>query len=206
MQLSIKIIDQSFKIYSLCEQNYMLNFLFILKICFISCFSHTNLLKASFLIIKLMINDEIHLYMMLIMNLLILFCVWIEVRRVKRSQFDAVWMMLERCVIMKAVMQSFHLRNNTLSNSHNWSMKKINDMSKSVRDEKILLVEKSIQMMSLRLWLQVIEELMTHQLRWYTETSSSHQQCCRVIDEKISDKIIDSDDESWVHDYMCSKK
>jgi len=33
--------------------------------------------------------------------------------------------------------QSFHLRDNTLSNSHNRSTKKINDMSMSVRDEKI---------------------------------------------------------------------
>ncbi len=60
-------------------------------------------------------------------------------------------MMLERCMITKAVMQSFYLRDNTLSNSHNWFMKKINDMLKSVKDEKILLVEKLIQMMSLRL-------------------------------------------------------
>ncbi len=108
-------------------------------------------------------------------------------------------MMLKRCVIMKTVIQSFHLRDNILSNSHNWSTKKINDMSKSVRDEKILLVEKSIQMMSLKLWLQVIEELITHQLHQYTETFSSHQQCCWVIDEKISDRIVDSDDEFWVH-------
>ncbi len=114
--------------------------------------------------------------------------------------------MLERCMIMKTVMQSFHLRDNTLSNSHNWSTKKINDMSKSVRDENILLVEKSIQMMSLKLWLQVIEELIIRQLRRYTETSSSHWQCHQVIDEKISDRINESDDESWVCDYMCSKK
>jgi len=152
------------------------------------------------------IDDEIHLYVMLTTNLLILFCVQIEVRRVKRSQFDAVQMMLECCVIMKAIVQSFHLRDNTLSNSYIWSMKKINDMSKSVRDEKILLVEKSIQMMSLRLWLQVIKELMTRWLRRYIETSSSYRQCCRVIDEKISDRIVDSDDEFWVRDYMCSKK
>ncbi len=79
-------------------------------------------------------------------------------------------------------------------------------MLKSVRDKKILLVEKLIQMMSLRLWLQVIEELMTRWLRQYTESSSSHWQCCWVIDEKISDRIVDSDDESWVHDYICLKK
>ena len=34
-------------------------------------------------------------------------------------------------------MQSFHLRDNTLSNSHNQSTKMINDMLMSVRDEKI---------------------------------------------------------------------
>ena len=79
-------------------------------------------------------------------------------------------------------------------------------MSKSVRDEKILLVEKSIQMMSLKLWLQVIEELITHQLHQYTETFSSHQQCCQAIYEKISNRINESDDESWVCDYICSKK
>ncbi len=69
-------------------------------------------------------------------------------------------------------------------------------MLKSVRDEKILLVEKSIQMMNLRLWLQMIEELMTRWLHQYIETSSSHQQCHWIINEKISDKIVDSDDES----------
>ncbi len=34
-------------------------------------------------------------------------------------------------------MQSFHLRDSILSNSYNQSMKKINDMSMSVKDEKI---------------------------------------------------------------------
>ncbi len=34
-------------------------------------------------------------------------------------------------------MQSFHLRDNISSNSHNQSTKKINDMSMSVKDEKI---------------------------------------------------------------------
>jgi len=96
------------------------------------------------------IDNEIHLYMMLTTNLLILFCIRIEVKRVKRSQFDAVRTMLERCVIRKVVMQSFHSRDNTFSNSHNRSTKKINDMSMSVRDEKILLVKKTIQMKSLR--------------------------------------------------------
>ncbi len=86
-------------------------------------------------------GNEIHLYVMPATNLLILFCVRIEVRRAKRSQFDAVRTMLERCVIRKAVVQSFHLRDNISSNSHNRSTKKTNDMSMSVRDEKILLVE-----------------------------------------------------------------
>ncbi len=45
--------------------------------------------------------------------------------------------MLECCMIRKVIMQSFHLCNNTFSNSHNRSTKKINDMSMSVRDEKI---------------------------------------------------------------------
>ncbi len=34
-------------------------------------------------------------------------------------------------------MQNFHLRDSIFSNSHNRSTKKINDMSMSVRDEKI---------------------------------------------------------------------
>ncbi len=62
---------------------------------------------------------------------------WIKVRRVKRSQFNAVQMMLERCMIRKVIMQSFHSCDNTFSNSHNQSTKKINDMSMSVKDEKI---------------------------------------------------------------------
>ncbi len=107
------------------------------------------------------INNEIHLYMMLTTNLLILFYVWIEVRRVKRSQFNAVQTMLERCVIRKVIMQSFHSCNNILSNSHNQSTRKINDMSMSVRDEKILLVIKQFRCIVWELWLQVIEEMMT---------------------------------------------
>jgi len=95
-------------------------------------------------------DNEIHLYVMSTTNLLILFCVWIEVKRVKKSQFNAVQIMLERCVIRKVVVQSFHSRDNISSNSHNRSTKKINDMSMSVRDEKILLVKKTIQMKSLR--------------------------------------------------------
>ncbi len=47
-------------------------------------------------------------------------------------------------------MQSFHSCDNISSNSHNQSTKKINDMSMSVRDEKILLVKKTTQMKSLR--------------------------------------------------------
>ncbi len=37
----------------------------------------------------------------------------------------------------KSIVQSFHLRDSILSNSHNRSTKKINDMSMSVKDEKI---------------------------------------------------------------------
>jgi len=96
------------------------------------------------------IFDRIHLYVMSITNLLILFCVQIEVKRVKRSQFDAVQTMLERCVIRKVVVQSFHSHDNIFPNSHNQSTKKINDMSMSVRDEKILLVKKTTQMKSLQ--------------------------------------------------------
>ena len=40
-------------------------------------------------------------------------------------------------IFNKSIMQSFHLRNNILSNSHNQSMRMIDDMSMSVRDEKI---------------------------------------------------------------------
>ncbi len=87
------------------------------------------------------IDDEIHLYMMLTTNLLILFCVQIEVRRIKKSQFNAVHMMLKRCMIREVIMQNFHLRDNISFNSHNQSMKKFNDMSMSVKDEKILLVK-----------------------------------------------------------------
>ncbi len=47
-------------------------------------------------------------------------------------------------------MQSFHSCDNTFSNSHNQSTKKINDMSMSVKDEKILLVKKITQMKSLQ--------------------------------------------------------
>ena len=47
-------------------------------------------------------------------------------------------------------MQSFYSHDNIFSNSHNQFMKKINDMSMSVRDEKILLVKKTTQMKSLQ--------------------------------------------------------
>jgi len=53
-------------------------------------------------------------------------------------------------------MQSFYSCNNTLSNSHNQSTKKINDMSMSVRNEKILLVKKTIQMKSLQIIVTVL--------------------------------------------------
>ena len=144
--------------------------------------------------------------MMLTTNLLILFYVQIEVRRVKKSQFDAVQTMLERCVIRKVIMQSFHSCNNIFSNNHNRSTRKINDMSMSVKDEKILLVIRQLRCIVWELWLQVIEEVMIHRSRQYTKTSSSHQQCHQVIDEKISDKIVISDDESENQDYMCLKK
>ncbi len=85
------------------------------------------------------------------MNLLILFCVWIEVRRIKKFQFNTVQMMLKRYVIRKVIMQSFYSHNNTFSNSYNQSTKKINDMSMSVRNEKILLVKKTTQMKSLQI-------------------------------------------------------
>ena len=101
-------------------------------------------------IIFYMAGNEIHLYVVPATNLLILFCVRIEVRRAKRSQSDAVRTMLERCVTRKAVVQGFHPRDNTPPNSHNRSTKKINDMSMSVRDGKILLVKKTTQVKSLR--------------------------------------------------------
>ncbi len=47
-------------------------------------------------------------------------------------------------------MQSFHSHDNILSNSHNQFTKKINDMLMSVKDEKILLMKKTIQMKSLQ--------------------------------------------------------
>jgi len=163
-------------------------------------------LCLSFYTLSDVTGNEIHLYVMLTTNLLILFCVRIEVRRVKRSQFDAVRTMLERCVIRKVIVQSFHSCNNISSNSHNRSTRKINDMSMSVRDGKILLVIRQFRCRVWELWLQVIEEMMTRRSRRYTETSSSHWQCHWVIDEKISDRIVVSDDEPESRDYMCSKK
>jgi len=102
------------------------------------------------LYLSILTDNKIHLYMMSTTNLLILFCVWIKVRRIKRFQFNAVQMMLERYVIRKVIMQSFHSCDNIFSNNHNWFIKKINDMSMLVRDEKILLVKKTIQMKSLQ--------------------------------------------------------
>ncbi len=46
-------------------------------------------------------------------------------------------MKLKCYVIIKVIMQSFHLRDIILSNSHNQFMKKINDKLMSVKDEKI---------------------------------------------------------------------
>ncbi len=43
-------------------------------------------------------------------------------------------------------MQSFHLRDSILSNSHNQSTKKINDMSMSVKDEKIFSEKVNLSM------------------------------------------------------------
>jgi len=57
--------------------------------------------------------------------------------------------MLKHCMIRKVVMQSFHSYNNTFSNSHNQFTKKITDMSMSIKNKKILLVKKTIQMKSL---------------------------------------------------------
>jgi hypothetical protein len=79
-------------------------------------------------------------------------------------------------------------------------------MSMSIKDEKILLVIKQLRCRVWELWLQVIKKMMIRRLRRYIETSSSHRQYHQVIDEKISDKIVVSDDESENHDYMCSKK
>ncbi len=76
-------------------------------------------------------------------------------------------------------------------------------MSMSVKDEKILLVIKQLRCWVWELWLQVIEEMMTHRSHRYTETSSSHQQYRWVIDEKISDRIVVSSIES--RDYSVQR-
>ncbi len=86
-------------------------------------------------------------------------------------------MMLECCVIRKVVMQSFHSHDNIFSNSHNWSTKKINDMSMSVKDEKI-----SSEKIDLSMRVVITSD--------WRICNSSHQQCHQVIDEKISDKIV----------------
>ena len=59
-------------------------------------------------------------------------------------------------------MQNFHSHDNILSNSHNQSTKKINDMSMSVRDEKI---SDRIVILSLKVMITVLEEVMIHQSR-----------------------------------------
>ena len=43
-------------------------------------------------------------------------------------------------------MQSFHLRDSIFSNSHNQSTKKINDMSMSIKDEKIFSEKVNLSM------------------------------------------------------------
>ena len=46
-------------------------------------------------------DNKIHLYMMLTTNLLILFCIQIKVRRIKKFQFNVIWIMLKCCVSKK---------------------------------------------------------------------------------------------------------
>ncbi len=72
------------------------------------------MLKKKHFLLDNLAGNEIHLYVVSATNLLILFCVRIEVRRAKRSQSDAVRTMLERCVIRKVIVQSFHSRDNIL--------------------------------------------------------------------------------------------
>ncbi len=49
-------------------------------------YMNSNQISENLFIISLLtVDNEIHLYIMLTMNFLILFCVQIEVRRVKRS-------------------------------------------------------------------------------------------------------------------------
>ena len=75
-----------------------------------------------------------------------------------------------------------------------------------VKDEKILLVIKQLRCIVWELWLQVIKEVMIHWSHQYTETFSSHWQYHQVIDEKILDRIMISNDESENWNYMCLKK
>jgi len=75
----------------------------MLKLFYIQEFINKQMYHLNLSIIYKMIDNKIHLYVMLIMNLLILFCVRIEVRRVKRFQFNAVQIMLERCIIRKVI-------------------------------------------------------------------------------------------------------
>ncbi len=69
----------------------------------IKCIFKNNslIIELNLLTFMKMTDNEIHLFMMLTTNLLILFCVQIKVRRVKRSQFDAIQTMLECCVSRK---------------------------------------------------------------------------------------------------------
>ncbi len=46
-------------------------------------------------------DNKIHLYIMLTTNLLILFCIQIKVRRIKKFQFNVIWIMLKCCVSKK---------------------------------------------------------------------------------------------------------
>jgi len=87
------------------------------------------------------IDNEIYLYMMLTTNLLILFCVQIKVRRIKKFQFNIVQMMLKHCMIRKIIMQNFYLHDNISFNSYSWFMKKFNDMLMLIKNEKILLMK-----------------------------------------------------------------
>ena len=84
-------------------------------------------------------------------------------------------------------------------------MKKINDMLMLIKDEKILLVIEQFRWRVWELWLQVIERVVIHQLRRYTETFLSHQQCRWIIDEKISGRIVISSDESESRDYNARR-
>jgi len=74
--------------------------------------------------------------------------------------------------------QSFYSRDNTLSNSHNQSTKRVNDMSMSVKDEKILLVKKTTQMKSLRI-------VITSDRRICDLSTASISKCLHHIDNVV---------------------